>query len=286
MLSDAKFLPLRDMESFTEDMFNRIIAFQEQEHPAWNEQLSFEERITGLPLHNFIFSNPNRDPTKSGPTLAHYYPLKKELERLAHYIRQTGDDARVCDIYPGNGIIGSLLGREGIEIFGIKRDDVLPCQIAEFYDNNCYQFVAGNLEEANFNTAFASWMPSGINLTPQLIQKNPDLIIYIFTDHIDPATNKRQVGSEQMLSDLNDDYRLVDNWSITRTKDILHEIWPDMTPSIEETRHTHIYASKSVADIQAYTIDTETKYAYDWEKDLVLTNLAHEAKDLVKSRQF
>ena len=48
------FEPLRDMGTFTEDMFNRIISFQEKQHPAWNAELGFEQRILGLPLHYFI----------------------------------------------------------------------------------------------------------------------------------------------------------------------------------------------------------------------------------------
>ena len=51
---------LRDMEFFSEDMFNRIIEFQERLHPAWNSALPFAERIKGLPLHALVFSNPDR----------------------------------------------------------------------------------------------------------------------------------------------------------------------------------------------------------------------------------
>ena len=64
---------LRYLEDFSEDMFNRIVGFQMREHPAWNPQASFDERIKGMPLHALIFSNPDRDPAKLGPTVAPFY---------------------------------------------------------------------------------------------------------------------------------------------------------------------------------------------------------------------
>ena len=283
MLTDAKFLPLREMESFTEDMFNRIIAFQEQEHPAWNQALSFDERIIGLPLHNFIFSNPNRNPETSGPTLAHYYPLREENRKLAHYIKQIGKNAKVCDVYPGNGIIGSLLAKEGVDVFGLTQNDVLPCQIDKFLDSNCYQLIDKPLADVDCNVIFASWIPSDVNPTPAFLEKSPDLLIYVYTDHVDESSKKQQVGSKEMLMPLSDEYNLIDQWSVTRSKDILHAIWPDMTPSIEETRHTHIYLKNNFSSLRKYDSGHEKFDGYDWETELLMTTLALEAKHLIET---
>src|SRR5210317_1134681 len=95
-----RFAPLKHMESFTNEMFNRIIAFQEKEHAAWNTELDYGKRIEGLPLHNLIFSNPDRDPENFGPTIAPYYPLREEMEKLAAYSKQVADDPKGYDWFP------------------------------------------------------------------------------------------------------------------------------------------------------------------------------------------
>lgn len=88
-----------------------------------------------------------------------------------------------------------------------------------------------------------------------------------------------------MLSALAENYRLVDNWEINRPKDILHDIWPDMTPSIAETRHVHIYAHNSVDDLQPAQ-GLSPVQPYDWEKDLQMSLLALQAKHEVQGRGF
>ena len=159
MLTD-KFAPLKNMESFTNEMFNRIISFQEKEHPAWNDALDFDARITGLPLHNLIFSNPDRDPKLFGPTVAAYYPLREEIQKLAAYARQLSASPRVYDWFPGNGFIGSLLAREGLSVLGVKDNNVKDNQIASFYDKGCYQFCQRNDLDDHCEVILASWMPS------------------------------------------------------------------------------------------------------------------------------
>ena len=86
-----KFEKLREMEAFTVDMFNNIVEFQEKQHPAWNEDAPFEDRIKNLPLHALIFSNPDRDPAKLAPTITHWYPLHTEIQTIARYMRQVAE---------------------------------------------------------------------------------------------------------------------------------------------------------------------------------------------------
>lgn len=281
--------PLREMGTFTEDMFNRIIAFQEKEHPAWNNSLAFDERIKGLPLHNLIFSNPDRDPAVFGPTVAPYFPLREEIQKIAHYIKQASEISSTSpvmyDLYPGNGFIGSLIGREGIHVTGIKRASDKPNQIESFADTDCYSYSNDSINKLSCNSILVSWPPAESNPTQDIADLKTRLIIYIFTNHIDENTNKRQTGSEEMLATLSKDYRLLDQWEFLRPKNILHEVWPDMTPSIEETRHVHIYAHSSIDNVNPVK-SLPPSQPYDWEKDFQMALLALQAKREVQSRGF
>jgi len=285
----ANFEPLRNMDTFTEDMFNRIIAFQEKEHPAWNSSLAFDERIKGLPLHNLIFSNPDRDPATTGPTVAPYFPLREEMQKIAFYVKQvsrlTSTSPELCDLFPGNGFIGSLIGREGIHVTGIRNNTDKPNQIESFADSRCYDFTDEPIEKTSCNAALVSWPPAESNPSQSLVGLAPELIIYIFTDHINETTNRRQTGSKQMLESLTNDYHLLDHWESYRPKNILHDIWPDMTPSIEENRQVHIYAHFSVKEIEAVK-SLPPSTPYDWEQDLHMALLALQAKQEVQARGF
>lgn len=279
------FESLRDMGAFTEDMFNRIIAFQEKEHPAWNTSRSFTERIQGLPLHNLIFSNPDRDPAKFGPTVAPYYPLREEIRKIAQYAKQIAEQPTICDLFPGNGFIGSLLGREGVRVVGLRHPEIHPNQIESFCDQDCFSYSEQTLSEQAFDVALVSWPPSGVNPSSLLADLQAKLIVYVFTEYVDQSSSMRQTGTDDMLSTLGEDYREIDAWDIERPKDLLHEIWPDMTPSIEEVRKVRIYRHISTSDI-ARLDELPSAQAYDWEKDLNMAMLALQAKREVEARGF
>ena len=286
---EKEFEALRQMESFTEDMFNRIIAFQEKQHPAWNTSLSFEERIKGLPLHYLVFSNADRDPAKFGPTVANYYAMRQEMQRLAHFIQHAGKHAQVCELYCGNGFTGSLLARElpqeNIPVKGLRTFNHKPNQIESFFDNNNYQFSDARLEDCDCDVVFTSWIPAGTNPTPAIIAKQPKLIIYVYTEHKNPETGERQSGTDDMFEGINHHYHLVDQWSITRPENLFHEIWPDLTPNIEETRHTRIYAHQQLAEIPQPDVLPEAA-PYDWELELAMAQLALKAKQEIQARGF
>ena len=275
------------MASFTEDMFNRIIAFQEKQHPAWNSSLPFAKRLQGLPLHYLLFSSPDRNPQIFGPTVAHYYPLAEEMRKIAAYLRQlTTDQAIVCDLYPGNGFIGSLLANEGIKVIGLRKNIFKPNQIESFYDTDCYRFSDDSLAETACDGVFVSWPPSEVNPTGEILRKNPKIILYVYTDHTDLSRNTRQTGTAEMFDGLTSSgYRLLDSWSITTPKDLLFEIWPDMTPNIEQTRHTRIYLRSEIEHICKIPASSTGKI-YDWEKNLQMTQLALEAKQELKLQGY
>ena len=265
--ADPRFAPLREMESFTDDMFNRILSFQEKKHPAWDEELPFAERIKGLPLHYLIFSNPDRDPAQLGPTVAHFYPIREELRVIAHCAKQVADDPVIADLHPGNGFIGSLLAHEGVSVVGVRDPGAKPNQIKNFYDRNFYSMREMKIDtiDFSFDVAFSAWMPSGVNETPHILKYKPKLIVYIYTDHEDDE-GRRQTGTADAFTALPDNYQLVAEWDITRPADVLKEAWPDLTGSPEEVRRTKIFADTPYHEIDLSSIQQATPY--DWEKEL------------------
>jgi hypothetical protein len=281
----TNFEPLREMASFTEDMFNRIIAFQEKEHAAWNTDLSFAERIQGLPLHNLIFSNPDRDPTQYRATVAAFYPLREEMQKIAHYVKQLASEPTVMDCYPGNGFIGSLLGREGVAVIGLHNDDSesLPNQIESFYDPAHFRYSNESVAQLQGTAALIAWPPSGVNPTPAFVAQQTPLLIYVYSDHVDETSQVRQTGSDDMLPTAEQGYRLIDSWQVERPQDVLHEIWPDMTPSIAETREVRIYAHDAVSELTSPS-SLPPAAPYDWEKDLHMALLARQAKREIEAR--
>jgi len=282
---DERFQKLREMESFTEELFNRIFTFQEKQSAAWDATKPFDERIKDIPLHNLIFSNPDRDPEKFGPTIAHYYPLREENRALAYYASQVGVDPVVLDIHGRNGFVGSLLAREGVKVIGLRDASEKPNQIPEFYDPDCYELREGSLADVDFkvDVVFSSWMPSGVNVTPEIIRLKPKMIIYVYTEHVNEHSGQRQTGTDEAFDDLPINYRIIDEWSILRPKDLLHEAWPDLSPSIEENRVVRIYADNTIGEIDRYEVEQMAE-PYAWEKDLELALLTLEAKAHLRSR--
>lgn len=279
---------LRDMEAFTQKMFNNIIGFQEKEHAAWNEKLSFEERIKEIPLHYLIFSNADRDPETHGPTIAHYYPLQREMALIAQYANAVSSVPIVVDAHARNGFIGSLLARENVKVIGLKDVNEKPNQIENFYDKDRYELRESTLDQIEFDVdvVFSSWMPSGTDDTAAIAKIRPKLVVYVFSEHVDENTQLRQVGVEGAFGEnLPPNYKLIDEWTITRQKDLLREVWPDLTGSIEETRIVRIYADEAWHDLnceQSY----DPALSYAWEHDLLVTETAYQAKMDMVARGF
>jgi hypothetical protein len=280
-----RFSKLRDMESFTDGLMDRLFAFQEKRHPAWDESQPFTTRMANLSLHNLIFSNPDRDPQQFGPTIAHYYPLREENRALVHYIRHVAEDAQVLDLHARNGFIGTLLAHEGAKVVGLRDPAEKPNQIANFYDPAVYELRDGSVADVDFpvDVVLSAWMPMGKNFTPEILKLKPKMIIYIYTEHTNEYSGERQTGTNEAFDNLPANYRIVDEWSIARPANLLQEAWPDLSPSLEETRVVRIYADESVADIPQYEI-TEPVQPYDWEAELEMALLAMEAKQELRAR--
>lgn len=285
IFEDERFLPLKEMESFTDDMMNRLFAFQEKKHAAWDPSAPFEERIAGLPLHYLVFSNPDRDPAKFGPTVAPFYPLREELRVFAHCARQVAKDPVVLDVNPGNGFIGTLLAREGVSVIGSRDPAAKRNQIENFYDPAFYNMreIALDQVDFNFDVAFCAWMPSGVNQTPLLVKHKPKLIIYVYTDHADDK-GTRVNGTNDAFTNLPANYSMVAEWDITRPKDLFREVWPDLTGSPEEMRITKIFADEPYQNIDISSIQRATPYP--WEEELKMAALALEAKEILRKQGF
>ncbi len=282
-----QFEKLRDMETFSDTMFNRIVAFQERLHPAWDSSRPFAERIAELPLHALLFSNPDRDPATHAHTIAPFYPLREELRQIAHCARQVAEQPVVCDFHSRNGFLGSLLGREGVSVIGIHDPADKPNQIPDFYDDAVFTRSAANYQNVDFafDVAFSAWMPAGLDRTPEIVQYRPKLIVFIHTDHVDESSGQPQTGTMAAFRELPAHYRLVAAWSITRPQDLFHEIWPDLTPSIEETRHVKIYADEPYHGIDVGT-ELPPAEPYDWEQELDMALTALEAKAYMREKGF
>ncbi|MBL1433283.1 MAG: hypothetical protein COB94_007560 [Gammaproteobacteria bacterium] len=275
---------LKQMGPFSDAMLNRIIAFQEKQHPAWDESASFDERIKDLPLHALVFSNPDRNPETHRHTVAPFYPLRSELRRIAAFIKKLNvTHPRTVEFECGNGFVGSLLGREGVKVEGLRGKDYKPNQLESFYDPEVFALIEDDDDfiETGVDVALSVWMPSSVNLTPTMLATKPKLVIYMYTDHEHEGVS--QTGLPEAFTDLPANYKLIEDWSITRPADLFHEIWADLTPSMEEIRHTRIYASTDYFDI-AVDDDEEELECYDWEKELEMALLGHEAKRFLHAK--
>ncbi len=275
------FEPLRDMERFTVAMFDRIIAFQEKEHPAWDLDRPFEERIRDLPLHALVFSNPDRDPAINGPTVAHYFPLRREMMTLAAYLRQVSEAPRVLDLHPRNGFISGLLALEdpAIRVTALRDPACKPSQIVRFAPPQV-DFVDRTLNEERgpADLALSSWMPPGADPTEALARIRPKLVVYVFTDYLNEETGERQTGSDGAFGErLPEGYRLIDQWEVVRRENLFHDIWPDLTPCPEEIRKVRVYADAPYHHLERPEIPDDHR-PYDWEHELAMAELAHRAK--------
>lgn len=282
-----EFEKLRSMDSFSDEMFNRIVAFQEKLHAAWDLSAPFEKRIKELPLHSFVFSNPDRDPATTSHTVSPFYPISSELNKIAGYIKQLSDHPVVCDMHTGNGFIGSLLGNKGLQVIGIREPGTKPNQITDFYDEKVFDLKSMRVEEIDFSydVAFSSWMPSEKNYTPLYLKHRPKLIIFIHTRHIDKSTEKYQTGTENSYDMPDSGYKLIDEWSVKCPENLFHYIWPDLTPNIEEVRHVKIYADKPFHQIE-HKASQVLADRYDWEAELDMAETARLAKEMLHTRGF
>ena len=136
-----------------------------------------------------------------------------------------------------------------------------------------------------FDVAFSAWMPSEVNCTPDILKYRPKLIVYVHTDHFDESSGRKQTGTTAAYTELPQHYQLIGEWSITRPKDFLNEIWVELTPNIEEVRTVKIFADEPYHGINVgENLEQAEPYGWEIELDMVLTAL--KAKLHLKERGF
>ena len=249
------------------EMINCIIAFQKHEHPAWNDSIPFHLRIEGLPLYALEFNNPDRNPLEFGPTISHFSPRKSEMRALALMCKNIGTDPQILDIGCGNGFLGSLLAREGVRVTGIDNLSWRPPQIPKFYDQDCYELIAPLSFEnfkKNFDVAFCSWMVPGINLTKEIIARNPSLIIHVFSNHIQNDAIQETGLKEAFICPVG--YHIVGGWKAETPGDFFSGIDQRLSSKPTKVRYVEIWRREDAEPIE-FLHPLQFNDNYHWDKE-------------------
>jgi SAM-dependent methyltransferase len=242
--------------------------FQAHRHTAWDESVSFGDRISDLPLYALEFNNPDRDGDRQGPTVAHYSPARREIVALAKLCRALGQNVAVLDVGCGNGFIGSLLAREGVRVIGIDDDSWKPPQIATFFDADTYERRApcslGQFAEP-FDVALCSWMVPGTNLTRAILTRRPSLVIHVYSSdrHEDGSIT---TGSAEAY-DCPPDYAPIGRWTVVTPHNFFAKLgFPTGTP--RKTRLVEAWRRQDVQDLELKPPELlSEEYSWQIERD-------------------
>jgi len=258
-----------------ENTKRRIIEFERKIHPAWDEMKDFGTRISNLPLYFLEINHHEKDNQTQSVTITHYVPCKKEMVALAKTIQSFDDNFVVCDIGCGNGFLGSLLAREKVNVFGIDNRSYRQPQIYSFYDNQCYNILTSNLsdEDVNFDVAFCSWMTPGLNLTPLIVEKDPKLIIHIFSPDRQPDGSQTTGTLEAYLPPPN--YTFLAGWNSFMPKDFFLPLriktGLNLAVSQQKIMAVVIYAHRDLKRVETISPSDLSEY-YDWDLEKEFIN--------------
>ncbi|MBT8490273.1 MAG: hypothetical protein KJN62_04425 [Deltaproteobacteria bacterium] len=269
-----------------EQIKNRIIEFDQKKHPAWEEQQPFNLRIKDLPLYFLEFNHHERNRSSQSVTVTHYVPCNPEIIAISEIIKFYSKNYVICDVGCGNGFLGSLLAREGINVFGVEDRSYKQPQILNFYDKSCYRIIESSVSEINssFDVALCSWMTPGLNLTPIIVKKHPKILIHFFSpDHQSNGSPTTGVP-EAYLPPIN--YNFLTGWGSFLPKDFflpLREMTGlNLEVSQQKVRAVIIYAHKDLSpDVKISPLDF-TNY-YDWDLERKYINSLRIKQSLDKS---
>ncbi len=251
------------------EMLKSIIAFQKHKHPAWDDSIPFHSRIERLPLYSLEFNNPDRNSLEFGPTISHFPPRKSEMRAIALMCNNIGPDAQILDIGCGNGFLGSLLAREGLRVTGIDDLSWKPPQIPKFYDQDCYEFITPlsfkNFRK-DFDVAFCSWMIPGINLTKEIIARNPSLIIHFYSKHIQNDGCQETGLKEAFICPAG--YQIVGGWKAETPGDFFSGIDKQLSSKPTKVRYVEIWRREDVGPIKfQHPLQFNDNYYWDVERE-------------------
>lgn len=263
----------------------RIVSFDQKTHHAWDVRKSFNKRIKDMPLYFLVVNQHEKDNKVQSVTVTHYVPCRSEMMALAEIIKSYGSNLQICDIGCGNGFLGSLLAREGLNVFGI--DDHLhnQPQIPIFMDKDYYSFKKKKLQDPDvtFDVGFCSWMNSKLNLTPQIVEKNPKMIIHIF------SSNRQNNGTP--TTGVPDayyppgNYQFLIGWETILPSDFFKPIRDRTQLRLIENQQginlVFVYVRKDLKPIQSIT-PLDFKGHYDWDIERNFINKLRKKDDLKK----
>src|SRR3569623_35156 len=213
-----------------------------------------------------LYASPERIRAEAATILKSYGAGPGHVFNLGHGIHQ--------HVNPG-----------GVKVIGVRDPAAKPNQIKHFHDRERYEVREQSIESIDFpfDVAFSAWMPAGRNYTPDIVKHRPKLIVFIHTKHVNEETGAPQTGTPEAFTDLPPGYLLIHEWGMTRPKDVLHEVWPDLTPSIEETRYVKVYADEGYHHIDVPD-EVAPAQPYDWEFELDMALLALQAKQHLQAQ--
>lgn len=250
-----------------ETIYQNIIQFDKKNHPAWNKNLEFSLRIQNLPLYFLIFNHCSRDSKTQSVTISHYVPCRNEMIALSRIIKEYSNNFIVCDIGCGNGFLGSLLAREGLNVFGIDDRSYKQPQNKTFYDKKCYNIINTSLFELSvpFDVAFCSWMQPNINLTPKILNKNPKILIHIFSPDI--RNNGTPTTGTNIAYECPRNYLLLCEWKSDIPKNYFSPIKTkniDLCNNVFMRNRVRIYVHKDL-DLIPNVSPQDFEENYDWD---------------------
>jgi hypothetical protein len=261
-------------------MFRNIDLFRAKKHPAWDPNEQFSRRIKNLPLYFLEYHHHTRNLKTESVTVTHYVPSRAEMMALAKIIQSYGNNLRVCDVGCGNGFIGSLLAREGVQVFGVDDNSFKQPQIPNFFDKDCYSKIIASIEDPSIilDVAFCSWMSPGTNLATAIAAKNPRLIIHLFSP--DRQSDGSPTTGTTTAYNCPDNYHLLTSWSTLLPKDYFLQIGaPSGNP--KTIRKVRIYAHNEL-EKECHVTPLGFSKLYDWDKEKILINTIRSSMGLQK----
>lgn len=253
-----------------ERILQNILQFQSMNHSAWDPEEEFSVRIKDLPLYYLEFNHPRRNQATQSVTVTHYVPCRREMMALSQIVRAFNQDFRICDVGCGNGFLGSLLAREGLNVFGIDDRSYKQPQISSFYDRKCYEILETSLSDPkiSFDGAFCSWMTPGTNLTPEIIAKKPYLIIHVFSPDRQSNGSPTTGVPEAYVYPVR--YKLIAGWVSKVPRDYFLPLNSNLSGNLRKTRVVCVYAHVDLNPIaRIHPFDFVGTYDWDIERNFI-----------------
>ncbi len=163
------------------DYVRRVESLRRGMAGVFDMTLPFAERIGTIPL--FWFGRPFAD---GRSPVAYQCPFRSEVVAIAEMVQSLAGRRRVCDIGTGNGLIGSLLLQEGLDVFAIDDGSYKAMAIESLrLDGLVVDDATLADPDVEFDIAYCSWPTPGWNAAVEIASKRPKLMILVLSLHGD-----------------------------------------------------------------------------------------------------